>query len=156
MSRTMRDDVFRYVKRKYRSEIEYLWARFPRYAVFRHGDNRKWYGIVMDIPRSRLGLPGEEPVDVLNVKLDDVLLCDLKYFMMPYLLSALKSWTKNTAAAAVMRTAAVIFRMFSLSFLRKTTERTAKKAAARTLGTATFNMKADMTFPAVPSSGELK
>ena len=31
----------------------------------------------MNIPRSRLGLPGEDIVDVLNVKLDDPLLRDL-------------------------------------------------------------------------------
>ena len=74
---TLREEVFRYVKKKYNSEIEYLWARFPTYAVFRHVDNKKWYGLVMDIPRSRLGLPGEDIVDVLNVKLDDPLLRDL-------------------------------------------------------------------------------
>ena len=77
MSNSLREEVFRYVKKKYNSKIEYLWARFPTYAVFRHGDNRKWYGLVMDIPRSRLGLPGEDIVDVLNVKLDDPLLRDL-------------------------------------------------------------------------------
>ena len=77
MSRLLRDDVFRYVRKKYKSEIEYPWARYPRYAVFRHDDNRRWYGLVMDIPRSRLGLPGEETVDVLDVKLDDALLCDV-------------------------------------------------------------------------------
>ncbi len=74
---SQREAVFRYVRKKYKSEIEYLWLRFPGYAVFRHADNRKWYGIVMDIPRSRLGLDGEGPVDVLNVKLDDPLLPDL-------------------------------------------------------------------------------
>jgi len=77
MSQSLREDVFRYVRKKYKSEIEYLWARYPGYAVFRHADNRKWYGIVMDIPRSRLGLAGEDAVDVLNVKLGDALLCDL-------------------------------------------------------------------------------
>ena len=45
--------------------------------MFRHKDNRKWYGLVMDIPRSRLGLSGEAIVDVLNVKLGDPLLRDL-------------------------------------------------------------------------------
>ena len=74
---SLREEVFRYVKKKYNSEIECLWARFPTYAVFRHSDNKKWYGLVMTIPRSRLGLSGEDYVDVLNVKLDDPLLRDL-------------------------------------------------------------------------------
>ena len=74
---SLREDVFAYVRKKYKSEIEYLWLRFPSYAIFRHQDNRKWYGIVMDIPRSKLGLENDEPVDVLNVKLDSPLLADL-------------------------------------------------------------------------------
>ena len=75
--RSLRDEVFAYVREKYGSEIETPWPRYPRYAVFRHGDNQKWYGLVMAIPRSRLGIPDETVVDVLNVKLGDPLLLDL-------------------------------------------------------------------------------
>ena len=42
MSVSVREEVFRYVKKEYNSEIEYLWARFPIYAIFRHNDNKKW------------------------------------------------------------------------------------------------------------------
>ena len=38
-----RQAVFDYVKDKYGSEIEYLWARYPSYAIFRHNDNNKWF-----------------------------------------------------------------------------------------------------------------
>ena len=74
---TVREKVYGYVKRKYRSEPEYLWRRFPDYAVFRHEDNRKWYGLIMDVPQKNLGIPGEGRVDILNVKLDDLLLADM-------------------------------------------------------------------------------
>ena len=77
MDISLRQDVFRYVRKKYKSEIEYLWARFPSYAIFRHKDNQKWYGLVMDLTREKLGLPGKDPVDVLNLKLDSPLLVDL-------------------------------------------------------------------------------
>jgi len=73
----MRDDVFAYIKKKYRTEPEYLWMRFPGYAVFRHGDNQKLFAMVMDVSKSRLGLPGTEIVDVLNVKMRDPLLAGL-------------------------------------------------------------------------------
>ena len=69
MGNSLREDVFRYVRKKYKSEIEHLWLSAPNCAVFRHQDNQKWYGLVMDIPRSKLGLSGDEIVDVLNVKL---------------------------------------------------------------------------------------
>ena len=60
MGNSLREDVFRYVRKKYKSEIEYLWLSAPNCAVFRHQDNQKWYGLVMNIPRSKLGLGGEE------------------------------------------------------------------------------------------------
>lgn len=74
---TVREKVYGYVKRKYGSEPEYLWRRFPDYAIFRHEDNRKWYGLIMDISAENLGLPGESRVDILNVKLDDLMLADM-------------------------------------------------------------------------------
>ena len=37
-------------------------------TVLRHTDTGKWFGIIMNIPKSRVGLDGEENVDVLNVK----------------------------------------------------------------------------------------
>lgn len=74
---SLRDDIFAYVKKKYGTKPEYLWARFPEYAVLRHEDNRKWYGIIMNIPYRKLDRAKSGQVDILNVKLDDVLLVDL-------------------------------------------------------------------------------
>ena len=74
---SLREQVYEYVAKKYDTRPEYLWLRYPDYVVFRHSDNRKWYGIIMDIPRDRLGARGKERVDVLNVKLDDPLLVEL-------------------------------------------------------------------------------
>ena len=41
--KTMRDEGFVYIKKKYKAAPEYLWMRFPGYAVFRHGDNQKLF-----------------------------------------------------------------------------------------------------------------
>ena len=74
---SLKEDVFRYIREKYGSDIEYLWRRYPNYAVFRHRDNQKWYGLLMDIPRFKLGLQGTETVDILNVKTDSPQLADI-------------------------------------------------------------------------------
>ena len=37
-------------------------------AVLRHADTRKWYALVMRIPRRKFGIPSDEPVDVVNLK----------------------------------------------------------------------------------------
>ena len=38
-------------------------------AVLRHGDTRKWYAIVMRVPRCKFGQGSDEVVDVVNLKL---------------------------------------------------------------------------------------
>jgi predicted DNA-binding protein (MmcQ/YjbR family) len=68
---TLREEVLQYASDKYKTKPEYLWRRFPNYAVLRHADNRKWYGIIMDVPRENLGLKGSERVDIINVKISD-------------------------------------------------------------------------------------
>ena len=47
---------------------EYLWRKYPDYAVFRHADNRKWFAVLMNPPGSKAGLPQAEAVWLLNVK----------------------------------------------------------------------------------------
>ena len=74
---SLREEIFSYVRSKYGSDIEYLWRRYPNYAVFRHKDNLKWYGVVMDVSRNKLGLHGKETVDILNVKADSTQLADI-------------------------------------------------------------------------------
>ena len=67
----MRQKLFDQVKKRYKAKPEYLWKRYPDYAIFRHSDNKKWFGLVMDVPKCKLGLDGDERVDILNVKLAD-------------------------------------------------------------------------------------
>ena len=38
-------------------------------AVLRHGDTRKWYAIVMRVPRRKFGSDSDEVIDVVNLKL---------------------------------------------------------------------------------------
>lgn len=73
----MRQKLFEHVKKKYNAKPEYLWKRYPDYAIFRHSDNHKWFGLVMDVPGNRLGLDSDERVDILNVKLSDPLFVDM-------------------------------------------------------------------------------
>jgi hypothetical protein len=39
----MKEKIFTYIKKKYKTSPEYLWKRYPDYAVFRHSDNNKWF-----------------------------------------------------------------------------------------------------------------
>ena len=76
---SLRGKIFEYAEKKYGTSPEYPWARFPNYAVLRHADNRKWYGLVLNIPYGKIDTQksGEADIDILNVKLDDLFLRDL-------------------------------------------------------------------------------
>lgn len=48
----------------------------PDTTVFRHTDNKKWFGIVMPLSGTRFGL-GEKTVDIINLKCDPLLIGSL-------------------------------------------------------------------------------
>ena len=73
----MREEIFTYIKKKYKVSPEYPWGKYENNAVFRHSDNQKWFALVMEVGRDKLGLPGNERVDVLNLKIDDRMLRDM-------------------------------------------------------------------------------
>ena len=63
-----RKALLTFAKEQYGTEPEYPWVRFPAFAVLRHAENRKCYAFIMNVPRAKLGLPGEDEADIVNVK----------------------------------------------------------------------------------------
>ena len=64
-----RQEFFDYCLNTYGTSPDYPFDEWNSSAVFRHGEGGKWYGIVMRIIKSKLGLPSEEACDVVNLKL---------------------------------------------------------------------------------------
>lgn len=64
-----REEIYEYVKKQYGTVPEYLWKESPESAVLRH-KNGKWYAVLMQVEKSRLGLEGDTKVDILDVKCD--------------------------------------------------------------------------------------
>ena len=58
----------RYALEAYGAEAEHLFPETPDTYILRHGHNRKWFAVVMKLPRGKLGLTGGEPVFLLDVK----------------------------------------------------------------------------------------
>lgn len=66
-----REEIFDYVKKKYGTQPEYLWSKYPTYAVLRHKESNKWYAAVMNVPKNKLGLDGgTEEIEIIDVKCD--------------------------------------------------------------------------------------
>lgn len=57
----------------YGVKAEYPWAQYPAHAVYRHSSNKKWFAVVMTLPKSKLGLSEEGTADVVNLKCDPVM-----------------------------------------------------------------------------------
>ncbi len=55
---------------QYNDIPEFAWDKFPGYGIFKNSDNGKWYGLIMNINKSKID-SGDEEVEVLNVKLDE-------------------------------------------------------------------------------------
>lgn len=70
---SLRNEILESAAQRYHTEPDHPWARYPAHTVLRHADNKKWYALFMDVPRKRLGLDGEEYVDILNVRADPVM-----------------------------------------------------------------------------------
>ena len=65
-----REELAAYLADTYSVEGEYLFTKYPSFLVFRHNGNRKWFAVIMDIPRKNLKLPGEGEISVVNLKCD--------------------------------------------------------------------------------------
>ena len=63
--------IVKHIKTEYSTEPEFLWPdRYPGYAIFRHGDNKKWFALVATISSKSLGLKDDQEIDVINLKFD--------------------------------------------------------------------------------------
>ena len=70
-----RQDIFEWCKQQYDVEPDYPWNDWI--AVLRHKDNRKWFGLVLEVKGNKLGMDTEKMVDLLNIKCDPVLIGSL-------------------------------------------------------------------------------
>ena len=73
----MREEIFKYVKKKCGVVPDYPLPTAQSFPVFRHADNCKWFAIIMDVPREKLGLDGIGHIDIINVKMGDPLLAEM-------------------------------------------------------------------------------
>lgn len=71
-----RQELLDRVRERYSVEPDYPWN--DGNAVLRHGSNRKWFALVMQVTPRVLGLPGEVPLDILNIKCPPTLIGALR------------------------------------------------------------------------------
>lgn len=63
-----KSEAVSYIGDVYGVNPDFPWENSQSYAVFRHPRNKKWFALIMDIPRDRIGLSGTGMIDIINLK----------------------------------------------------------------------------------------
>lgn len=61
-------NVIDYIKEKYEADCEHLWEKFPENAIWRNQKNKKWFGALLVISESKLGLESNKITEILDLR----------------------------------------------------------------------------------------
>ena len=91
------NEISNLIKEKYQVLPEFLWESYSNYGIFRNKSSNKWFAAIMNIDRSKLNSNESGEVEVLNVKLDDLVNTYLKKdAIYPAYHMSKKSWVSIT------------------------------------------------------------
>lgn len=62
--------IIEYIKQKYNDELEYLWEKFPNNAIWRNKNNNKWYGALLIVEKSKIGIVEEGTIEIIDLLLE--------------------------------------------------------------------------------------
>ena len=72
------NEITNYIKRKYKVNPEFLWDKSSGNGVFRNKNNKKWFGIILNVSKDKLDSKyKKEIIEVINLKLDETMIKEL-------------------------------------------------------------------------------
>lgn len=69
-----RTELKAYIAETYSVSPDSPWAKYPDHEVFRHMENKKWFALILDIPKIKLGLKTDGIVEAVNFKCEPALI----------------------------------------------------------------------------------
>lgn len=63
-----KEDILKYVNEQYDTSPEYLFLKHPDIAVLRNTRTNKWYGVIMNVEKRKLGINEDGYMNVINLK----------------------------------------------------------------------------------------
>ena len=72
-----------FLRKEFGVGLEFLWKNFPDCAIARRPDNKKWFAAFLTCPENKLGLEGDEKVEILDLRAEQADFCKLdgrRYF----------------------------------------------------------------------------
>ena len=77
--------IIEYIKQKYNDDLEYLWKKFPNNAIWRNKENNKWYGILLIVEKTKIGIKEEGSIEIIDLLLEperiEKMVDNKKYFL---------------------------------------------------------------------------
>ena len=73
-----RKELKQYIQNTFNVNPDYPWVKQPDNEVFRHNRNKKWFALIMNVEKSKLGLLEEGMLEVVNLKCDAIHLGSLQ------------------------------------------------------------------------------
>ena len=62
--------ITNFIINEYNRKPEYLWEKFPNHFIFRHQDNKKWFALIANVAKEKVGINEKGNIDILNIKLN--------------------------------------------------------------------------------------
>lgn len=72
-----RSELEKFISDNYVCTSDFPWMQYPSFRVFRHPNNKKWFAVIMDIPKNKIGLPSDDIISVVNLKSDPIMVGSL-------------------------------------------------------------------------------
>lgn len=64
-----RQELIEYCQNEYNALVDRPFKHYPDYVAIRH-QSGKWFGLVMNVPASKLGLSGADEIDIVDLKVE--------------------------------------------------------------------------------------
>lgn len=68
-----RTELINYITEIYSADAEYPFMQYPDAAVFRHANNKKWFAVIMNVQKRKLGVDDDGATNIVNLKCDPIL-----------------------------------------------------------------------------------
>ncbi len=73
-----RNELSQFILETYPAESDHPWLKYPEYEVLRHSSNKKWFALIMEVDKRKLGLDEAGTLTVVNLKCDPILIGALR------------------------------------------------------------------------------
>lgn len=61
-------EIIKYIEEKYKDKLEFLWEKLSNNAVWRNKENNKWYGILLFVEESKLGIDSTKKIEIIDLR----------------------------------------------------------------------------------------